>query len=94
MIATKLAQCFAGNELDHTPVAALPKLPELLIRFLARGFGRFFNGSVTSLTSCGSACAVLSKNQFTSSVAKTHLDVVNKKRLCVTHGSPCAYIHL
>jgi hypothetical protein len=66
-------------------------LLQLLIRFLARGFGRFFIGSVTSLTSWGSAC-IIQSGKTSAKVNATCLEIFDEKRLRIVRGSPCAHI--
>jgi len=66
-------------------------LLQLLIRFLARGFGRFFMGSVTSLTSWGSAYMIKS-GKINVKVNATRLEIFDEKRLRIVRGSPCAHI--
>jgi hypothetical protein len=69
----------------------LSALLQLLIRFLARGFGRFFIGSVTSLTSWGSAY-IMQSGKTNAKVNATRLEIFDEKRLCIMRGSPCAHI--
>ena len=71
----------------------LSALLQLLIRFLARGFGRFFIGSMTSLTSWGSACIIRS-GKTNAKVNATRLDIFDEKWPCIVRGSPYAHIQL